>query len=170
MRSNIFVWPIFSLCFAFACQNPAPNTTERLEYYETGEVYRRAKLVDGKLEGCMTDYYKDGKVLSERYFERGLQQGRTVFYYPNGQMKEVQYFEAGKKERGDTLWYENGNIQFVTTLKDDKKDGYLRKWDDAGALIYEAKYSMDTLIEVKGQPIGPNSAAAKPSQVLKRKD
>jgi hypothetical protein len=75
----------------------------------------------------------------------GAQEGRTAIYYPSGQIKEVQHFIAGKKEGGDTLWYEDGKIQFVTTLKNDKKDGYLRKWNPAGDLIYEAKFSLDTL-------------------------
>jgi hypothetical protein len=36
-------------------------------------------------------------------------------------------------------------------MRTGKKDGYLRKWSASGDLIYEARYSMDTLIEVNGQ-------------------
>jgi antitoxin component YwqK of YwqJK toxin-antitoxin module len=162
------------LFFAFllqtACENSIPKTYERVEKYENGQVSRRSNIVNGLKEGKMTDYYNDGKLMAERYFEKGQQQGRTVIYYPSGQIKEVQYFEKGKKQGGDTLWYEDGKIQFVTTLKDDKKHGYLRKLGTAGELIYEAKYDMDTLVEVKGQAINRNTSAAKPSQVLRKQE
>jgi len=159
-----------ALLLANACENPASTTYERLERFENGQVSRRSNIVNGKKEGRMTDYYNDGKLMAERYFVQGEQAGRTVIYYPNGSVKEVQHYEQGKKQGGDTLWYEDGKIQFITTLKDDKKHGYLRKWSPTGALIYEAKYDMDTLIEVQGQPIDRNTSAAKPSQILKKKD
>lgn len=153
-----------------ACNQSAPATYERVERYENGQISRRSNLVNGLKEGKMTDYYNDGKLMAERYFEHGQQKGRTLIYYPNGQIKEVQYYEAGKKQNGDTLWYEDGKIQFVTAFKDDKKNGYLRKWDPSGQLIYESKYSMDTLVEVKGQAIDRKSPAAMPSQVIKRQE
>ncbi|GEM_PF-463913 len=160
----------FALLWTSACETKGPKTYERVERFETGQVSRRSNIVKGKIEGKMTDYYNDGKLMAERYFVNGLQEGQTFIYYPSGNVKEVQYFMEGKKQGGDTLWYEDGKIQFVTTLKDDKKDGYLRKWNPSGELIYEAKYSLDTLLEVNGQKISPDNLSAKPSQFIKKKD
>ncbi len=165
--SGLFCTVVF---LAISCQNSNEKTFERVEHYENGQVSRRINIINGKREGKMTDYYNDGKLMAERYFVQGEQNGKTVIYYPSGQIKEVQYYTAGKKQGGDTLWYEDGKIQFVTTLKDDKKDGYLRKWGPDGTLIYEAKYALDTLIEVKGQPINRNTSAAKPSEILKKQE
>ena len=160
---------VFALmCWTMACKNGNNASNERVERYENGQISRRTNFVNGKKEGKMTDYYNDGKCMAERYFVNDKQQGRTAIFYPSGQLKEVQYFEAGKKQGGDTLWYETGAIQFVSTLKDDKLHGYLRKWSPEGELIYEAKYDLDTLIEVKGQAINRNTSAAKPSQILKK--
>lgn len=161
---------MLALLLTNACDNPAPTTYERVEHYDNGQVSRRSNIVNGLKEGKMTDYFNDGKLMAERYFEKGQQIGRTVIYYPNGQTKEVQHFVKGEKQGGDTLWYEDGKIQFVTTLKDGKKHGYLRKWGADGAQIYEAKYNMDTLVEVKGQPIDRNTSAAQPSRVLKKQE
>ncbi len=155
---------------ANACENSSSKTYERVEHFQNGQVSRRSNIVNGLKEGKMTDYYNDGKLMAERYFEKGQQQGRTIIYYPSGQIKEVQYFLKGKKEGGDTLWYEDGKIQFITTLKADKKHGYLRKWGPSGELVYEAKYEMDTLVEVKGQPINRSTSAAQPSQILKKQE
>ena len=74
----------------------------------------------------------------------------------------------GKKQGGDTLWYEDGKIQFTSAFKEGKLQGYLRKWAPSGEQIYEAKYDLDTLLEVKGQAINRNTSAAKPSQILKK--
>ncbi len=146
----------FFLCLclstAISC-NPSSNETERIERYETGAISRTVPMVNGKKQGMMKDFYPDGKLMAERWFENGLQSGRTVIYYPTGKIKEVQYFQGGQQTSGDTLWYENNQIQFAVTFKENKKHGYLRKWDTTGVLIFESKYVMDTLVEVKGRPL-----------------
>ena len=91
--------------------------------------------------------------MAERWFSDGLQSGRSVIYYPSGKLKEVQYYQLGQQTAGDTLWYENGQIQFAVTFSENKKNGYLRKWDTVGGLIFESKYQMDTLMEVNGRPL-----------------
>lgn len=109
----------------------------------------------------MTDYYNSGELMAERWFENDQQHGRTTIYYPGGALKEVQYFDKGLRQAGDTIWYEDGKIQFITAMKDNKKDGFLRKWDTSGNLVFEAKYMMDSLVEVKGKPVVQMESATK---------
>lgn len=137
----------------FACSSEPPKIEQRIEKYDTGVVSRTSTLVNGKKEGKMVDYYPNGNLMAERFFSQGLQNGRTAIYYNSGAIKEVQYYNAGQQQGGDTLWYEDGKIQFTVFFNQNKKDGYLRKWGPDGAMIYESKYSMDTLVEVKGQPL-----------------
>lgn len=141
--------------------NQAPQTpqiVEKTEQYGTGALSRRYQEIDGKKQGLMTDYYPDGRLKAERWFEDDKQAGRTVLYYPDGAIKEVQYYQDGKKEGGDTVFYENGRVQFVVHFHEEKKNGYLRKWSPEGDLVFEAKYAMDSLVEVKGQAIQPDTA------------
>lgn len=154
MKFKVFLAIFMSV--AIAC-NTAPKETERIERYESGVISRTIRLVDGKKQGIMKDFYPDGKLMAERMFENGLQSGRTVIYYPSGKIKEVQYYQDGLQTMGDTLWYEQGQIQFAVTFMENKKNGYLRKWDTDGTLIYESKYEMDTLVEVKGKPLHPDT-------------
>jgi antitoxin component YwqK of YwqJK toxin-antitoxin module len=141
----------------FGCKQGAPKQeavkpVEVLQNFASGEVSRRHTEINGKKEGTMTEYYIDGSVRSKRIFKNDLQVGRTEFFYPKGQIKEVQFFsENGLKHGGDTSFYENGKPQLVMGFKDGKKDGYLRKWSPEGLLVYEARYEMDTLVEVKGE-------------------
>lgn len=135
---------------------------EQLQNFASGEISRRFYLVNGKKEGKMTDYFIDGKVRSERIFENDRQVGKTVFFYPSGKTKEVQYYEDGLKHGGDTTFYEDGRLQFVLPFQQGKQHGYVRKWAPDGSLTFEARYEMDTLVEVRGQKIRPDKKAMRP--------
>ncbi|HMR89192.1 MAG TPA: hypothetical protein PKD51_13620 [Saprospiraceae bacterium] len=149
---------LFIFTSLFACKNkeeaqPQSDTQEIKENYGTGETSRVFTRVNGKIEGKMTDYYPSGKLMGERFFENDKQIGKTTLFYEDGSVKEVQYYENGLKNGGDTVFYEDGKPKFAVTLKDEKKNGYLRKWDEDGSLIYEAKFEMDTLVEVGGESL-----------------
>ena len=141
------------IVFLIACQSEKSKPKEILQYYPTGEVSRKHTEINQKKEGLMTDYYLDGSVKIERMFENDIQVGKSTIYYQSGKVKEVQYYLDGKLTGGDTVFYESGNLQFLRNFKDGVKDGYIRKLAEDGTIIYEAKFSMDTLVEVKGEPI-----------------
>ncbi|MBK9337202.1 MAG: hypothetical protein IPM98_11755 [Lewinellaceae bacterium] len=165
MPNNLFsVALIFgsALFFSSCEQTPqVPQPVDKTEKYGTGAVSRRYQEIGGKKEGLMTDYYSDGRLKAERRFENDQQTGRTVLYYPDGAIKEVQYYQNGKKEGGDTLFYENGRVQFVVEFHEEKKNGYLRKWSPEGELVFEARYVMDSLVEVKGKSVRTDSVGVK---------
>lgn len=147
--------PIICFCATglLLCSSCTSEPRERVERYGNGAVKSRVPLVGGKKKGMMIDYYPDGQTRAERWFEDDLQSGRTLYYYPDGQVQEVQHYSKGKKEGGDTVWYANRQIQFAVQLKEGKKDGYLRKWSPDGTLVFEARYELDTLVEVKGEAL-----------------
>ena len=159
MRTTICLPVLVLVCMllGFSCgKTPEPQSSrleEKLEKFGSGKVSRRYQEVGGKKQGLMTDYYPDGRLKAERWFKDDKQTGRTVLYHPGGQIREVQYYENGLKEGGDTLFYEDGRVQFVVNYHQEKKNGYLRKWSPTGDLIFEARYEMDTLVEVKGKAI-----------------
>ncbi len=155
LRKNKFLQAqaVILAVFCFTnCQPSAGKAKEVVQHFASGEVSRRHLEVDGKKEGLMTEYYLDGKLRSERNFKHDKQTGQAVFYHQSGQIMEVQYFdENAMKQGGDSTFYENGQLQMLLNFKDNKKHGYLRKWAPDGGLVYEARYEMDTLVEVKGQ-------------------
>jgi antitoxin component YwqK of YwqJK toxin-antitoxin module len=149
--SGLLIMLLFSSC------KQKSKGEEVIGNYATGEVSRRHTLVDGKKEGKMVDYYLDGKLKSERFFKNDIQVDKSTFYYPSGKVQEVQYYDQGQKHGGDTIFYESGAPQMVVTFNHGQKDGYLRKWGEDGALIYEAKYAMEKLVEVNGESLGRDS-------------
>ena len=160
-KKPVFLLAILLSLANYACKPSTPKVEERVDHYGNGSVSRRGTLVDGKREGKMTDYYFDGKLMGERWFHNGQQEGKTIIYYPSGSIKEVQYYLQGMQNGGDTIWYEDGRIQFTVFFQNNKKNGYLRKWSTDGTLVFESKYDMDTLIEVKGERITRESINAR---------
>lgn len=148
------------ITYFIACKHPestnqaqAPNAEEIIENYGDGTKSRSFTRVNGQIEGKMTDFYIDGKIKAERHFKDGVQIGKTTLYFPSGAIKEVQYYENGLKNGGDTVFYENGQPEFALEYKDEKRNGFLRKWTDEGVLVYEARFEMDSLVEVKGEKL-----------------
>ncbi|MEP6794454.1 MAG: hypothetical protein ABJB16_09030 [Saprospiraceae bacterium] len=121
--------------------------------YDNGVVSRRHTEINHKKEGLMTEYYPSGKLKAELMFKNDVQVDKTTIYYESGARQEVQYFKAGQLSGGDTTFYESGKPQKVINFTNGIKDGYIRSWAEDGTLTYEAKLKMDTLVEVKGQPI-----------------
>jgi antitoxin component YwqK of YwqJK toxin-antitoxin module len=158
LSTSFLVTFTFYLLIFTSC---APKPEEIVQYYPTGEVSRKHTQISGKKEGLMTDFYKDGKVKGQRFFENDLQVGKTVYYYPSGKIKEAQYYEEGKLHGGDTIFYEDGKPEFMRNFTNGLLDGYIRKWGPDGAIIYEARYSNDTLVEVKGESIHPDTLSVK---------
>jgi len=158
MKFNVLALTIFQILLILSCKNEQPksseiNSQEIKENYGTGEISRTYTRINGKIEGKMTDYYPSGALKGEKYFEDNKQTGKTTVYYENGKLKEVQYYLNGLKSGGDTIFYESGKMQYVSEFKEEKKNGYLRKWDEDGNIVYEAKFAMDTLIEVSGKSV-----------------
>jgi antitoxin component YwqK of YwqJK toxin-antitoxin module len=136
-----------------AVQDGESSAEQITEHYGDGNTSRTYTRINGEIEGIMTDYYPDGKLKAERFFMAGVQVGKTTLYFPSGAIKEVQYYENGMKNGGDTVFYENGQPEFALEYKDEKRNGYLRKWAPDGLLIYEARFEMDSLVEVKGEKL-----------------
>lgn len=147
-----------SILFFIGCTSDESKPKEVVENYGTGQVSRRFTVIKNKKEGPMTDYYPGGKVKGERMFKNDIQVDKTTIYYESGGKKEVQYFKDGKINGGDSTFYESGKPQMVINFTNGIKDGYVRSFGEDGAMTYEAKFSMDTIVEVKGQTIRRDSS------------
>lgn len=152
----MFCVACFTSIIIYSCKSE-PERIEVIQNYGTGEVSRKFITINGKKEGLMTDYYPNGDLKGERWFKNDIQVGKTILYHKNGKIKEVQYFEDGKVHGGDTIFYEDGKPEILVTFNRGIKDGYVRKWSRDGKLIYEARYSNDTLVEVQGEQIRRDS-------------
>lgn len=157
MKSSAWFNHLFfiSITLLICCTSDSNKPVEVAQRYGTGEISRRYTEIAGKKEGAMTDYFPDGKIKATRLFQNDKQTGRTVIYYPNGTIQETQYYSDGVKNGGDTLFHENGLPRLAIQFRNGSKNGFVHTWDLEGKLIFEAKYEMDSLIEVKGKRLAP---------------
>ncbi len=149
---------VLPICLAISCRDTAVKAVAdghviREKKFPSGELQSRWTEVDGRIEGEMEEYDMEGNRRVVRTFQNGREDGRTVFFNEQGGIQEVQYYREGIKEGGDTMFDASGRPRFVLSYKDGKKHGFLRKWSDDGSLLYEARFDMDTLVEVRGQKI-----------------
>lgn len=127
--------------------------SEQVFKYSSGTVKQRIPMVNGKKHGEMLEYYLTGDLKSRTQFVNDKQSGKTIYYFKSGKIQEIQYFNENKLDNGDTSFYENGAIEKIVEFTKGLKNGYVKKFDTTGVLYFNAKYKMDTLIEVKGVPL-----------------
>jgi antitoxin component YwqK of YwqJK toxin-antitoxin module len=150
--NSLRIFSFYFICTYFwACQSF--ELEKKVEYYDDGKVSLEYTHINGKKHGEVKRYTNKGTLSSLYMFKDGLQDGKTIHYDYEGNIQEVQYFEKGKKQFSDTIFYKNGLIQSITEFRDDKKNGYLRRYNDSGEVQFEAKYEMDSLIEVNGKSL-----------------
>lgn len=147
--SLFFLLSSFSL-FLHSCKH---DKTEQVFKYPNGVVSRRIPMVDEKKHGELLEYYSSGELKSRSEFVNDQQTGKTMYYYKSGKVQEIQYFNNSKLILGDTTFYENGNIEFIAEYTNGYKNGYIKKFDSTGTMYFNARYRMDTLVEVKGVPL-----------------
>ncbi|MBJ6366475.1 FKBP-type peptidyl-prolyl cis-trans isomerase [Snuella sedimenti] len=114
------------------------------------------------LEGVKTSYYENGTKLSEENYVKGKKQGPQKYYYENGNLNHWEYLNADGKLNGERAYYFksngkrhinityengkamelleqvdiNGNKIKISKLK--KGNGYIKRANAAGVIIYEA--------------------------------
>ncbi len=134
----------------FTCKE---EKSEQVLKYASGSVKQRIPMLNGKKHGEILEYYLTGELKSKASFKDDEQTGKTVYYFKSGNIQEIQYFKDNKLEYGDTSFYENGSIEKIVEFTNGLKNGYIKKFDSTGVMYFNAKYNMDTLIEVKGVPL-----------------
>lgn len=149
MYRSIFKSVFFLTLFiiSFCCKE---EKTEQIYRYPGGKILRKIPLVNGKKNGEMKEYFASGELKQTCQFVDDKQTGKTVYYFKSGKVKEVQYFDNFKQQNGDTTFYENGKIEFIVEFTNGLKNGYVKKFDTTGVMYFNARYKMDTLVEVKG--------------------
>ena len=92
------------------------------DYYETGELYLTATMINNNLEGNAQYFYKDGKTMEKGIYQNNKRSGKWTYYYPDGKIQKVYDFtgeeplilEAYTSSGKPTVI--NGNGKFATTF------------------------------------------------------
>ena len=93
---------------------------EWLEYFESGQLYKKYNYKDGKKEGEQFYYYENGKLRSKVNYRYGKTEGERLWYYENGQLGVKGMYKNDKRENEWFFYYENGQLRLTEIYKDGK--------------------------------------------------
>lgn len=129
------------------------------EYHENGKVKTKGRYKDGNPDGAWVGYNYLGMKNVELTYKDNIIQGFYRTWFDNGQLQTEHFydvssnhpFQPAKKE-----WNEQG--KFLLDLVLDKEgNGYMKKWNDDGILLYETSISSNNYkkdIEIERYPDG----------------
>lgn len=79
-------------------------------YYENGNPYFEATIINDQIQGTYTIWYENGQLAEILIFKDNLEDGPAVFYYPNGQIAMQGYYENGEMVGEWNFFGKNGNL------------------------------------------------------------
>ncbi|MEL6718368.1 MAG: hypothetical protein AAFP82_06605 [Bacteroidota bacterium] len=65
-------------------------------YYDNGNPYFEAIIVDDLLQGSYKIWYENGQLAEQLFFKDNVENGLAVFYHSNGQLAMKGIFEKGQ--------------------------------------------------------------------------
>ncbi len=138
------------------------------EYYDNGQLRKKATRKDGKLDGpfeeyygsgrlrtkgtfkngnldTYEDYYENGQLLTKCTYKNGKLDGPYEDYYENGQLLAKCTYKDGELDGPYEEYYENGQLRMKCTYKDGWKDGPYEDYREDGQLGKKCTYKDDKL-------------------------
>ena len=64
--------------------------------YESGEIQMHKPIIEGKIEGLVTEYYEDGTIKSEFVFNEDHVYDEVKRYFPSGNLKYHAKYKFGQ--------------------------------------------------------------------------
>ncbi len=100
------------------------NNGELIFYFNTGEIWKKGNLKDGKREGVFITYgyYGSQDIYHKRILQNyrdGKLDGESVNYFDTGDVNVVENYKDGKQEGNSTYYDKDGKIYWEGTYKDD---------------------------------------------------
>lgn len=110
------------------------KTGSEVEFDSFGDIRRKAKYINDRLNGIETLYWHEGVIFSEIHWKNGVLQN-AEFFYQDGQIKMKT-----QKVNRNSLWaiseyHENGKLKASYHESGEGKEGQYLEYDESGVLI-----------------------------------
>jgi antitoxin component YwqK of YwqJK toxin-antitoxin module len=116
------------------------------DYYFTGELYQKYKMVGDYSQDTVTRYFRNGTIREKYVVKDGVKNGPLVAYFPNGGISYKINYTSGKGNGNYISYHPNGEIEDEFTLKDDNIQGVRKQYYPNKQLKSEYTY-VDDLYE-----------------------
>ena len=137
MKSDSDGWEIISRFDDGSIQSKVrvvDGVTEKHLFFENGNLYHKASLVNENLQGEQFEYHENGNIFHVRSYVDDIQQGETIEYFESGELQRKINFHKGKPNGKGVVYYKNGNVQSEGTFLDGVLDGKYVEYFESGIL------------------------------------
>ena len=110
------------------------GVTEKHLFFENGNLYYKAFLVNENLQGKQFEYHENGNIVCVRNYIDDLQQGETIEYFESGEIQRKINFHKGKPNGKGFIYFKNGNVQSEGIFLDGVLDGKCVYYFESGIL------------------------------------
>ena len=137
MKSDSDGWEIISRYDDGSIQSKVrivDGVTEKHLFFENGNLYYKAFLVNENLQGKQFEYHENGNILCVRSYIDDIQQGETIEYFESGEIQRKINFHKGKPNGKGFIYFKNGNVQSEGIFLDGVLDGKCVYYFESGIL------------------------------------
>ena len=146
-----------------SCKNYASEVYRKIQFYQTGELWKTINMVNDTPEGLIHEYHPTGELLAAYQMKSGIPEGTISFLdktgnpmdipntirsgnglfkalWHNGNPREEGRYVNGKKEGRWTTWFDSGSKQSETDYSGGKKNGLYKEWYLNGVTAVQIHY------------------------------
>lgn len=138
-----------------------PTEKFQYEYYFSGELYQKYRMMNDLVEDSLVRYYRNGTVKEYYIYKNNKRNGPFASFYPNGSKREELSFKDGKRVGSCISYHRNGQKDEEFTFVDDKADGAFKSYYPNGQVKSEYTYK-------QGKYDGPYTEYFSNGQVWKK--
>ena len=121
------------------------------EYYENGKVSNSIRFKEGKKEGLAETYFSNGNLGSKCFYKEGEVDGIYESFCDNGNISSIMNYKNGVLDGVSEHYYENGILMFKTNYKNGKQEGIHERFNEKGKLVSITTYKNDVEVSKKNQ-------------------
>ncbi|WP_339879175.1 hypothetical protein [uncultured Algoriphagus sp.] len=119
------------------------SEAESTNYYESGNLLSKGKLLHGIADGEWEFYYEDGSVVAKGNYSNGLEEGFWQYYDESGMLSSLQQYQNGFLHGMFTSYYGDSLINQQGEYKYDRMDGEWTTFYEDKTIQDKGKYYLD---------------------------
>lgn len=131
---------LIGVCLIFLSNS---SEAERTNYYESGNVFSKGKLLHGFAEGEWEYYTETGSVAAKGNFSNGLEEGFWQYFDESGKLTLLQQYEKGFQHGMFTSYFDENLINQQGGYKYDRMDGEWTTFYQDKTIQEKGKYYLD---------------------------
>lgn len=129
----------------YALGDTEPYTGPVTDYHPNGVKSYQYEVINGKLQGTVTEWYKSRQKMTESTLKDGELVGVMTGWYKNGKKEYEMPLDGGEIHGTGTEYYESGQRKSQTPYVKGKREGREIGFDENDRKLWEADWKADRL-------------------------